>query len=177
MNSINFVTGKNLDLEKQLEKVKYLKIAAIASLLIVAGVSVIIFIITLLLPVPSVRKQQDQALLGISKFHKKLVTHVLVLDRLKNITGVQNLRKDYPQIANTIINKMPQDLLISTFNIENGVFTLTVNGASLFSINQFVDDAIVASDKTENFKNFKVTGLKYDPEIDQYALTFQSDVF
>jgi hypothetical protein len=177
MNDINLVSGKNLDFErKQVKTQKILKISAIISLFTVAFISIFFFIITLLLPTTSVKKDQAQTLQGISGLHKKLVTHALVKERLKNIEGIILLRKDYPLISNEIVSKLPSDMSVDVMNLQGGNLIITVSGPYLLSINQFIDDFIFLSDNNSNIMNLTVQSLIFNTFSSNYSLTFQADI-
>ena len=177
MNNINLVSGKSLDLEKrQAKTLKIVKISAIISLFIVALISISLFIITLLLPTSTVKKNQTQALQGISGLHKKLVTYALSQERLKNIESVLVQRKDYPQVSNEILNKLPGDMSVDVMNLENDVLTLTVTSPYLISINQYIDDFVELSNNSKNIKHLSVQSLQFNVGPSTYTLTFQANI-
>lgn len=177
MNDINLVSGKNLDFEKKQAKTqKILKISAIISLFAVAFISIFFFIITMLLPISSVKKDQVQTLQGVSGLHKKLVTYALVKERLENIEGILLQRKDYPLISNEILSNLPSDMSVDVLTLQNGTLIITVSGPYLISINQYIDDVINVSDKSNNIKNLTVQSLIFNPFTSNYSLTFQADI-
>ena len=175
-NEINLVSGKDLGLEKQIKVLKILKVTAVISLISVAFISITFFIITLILPISTVKKNQDQALVGISKLHKKLTTFSLVTDRIKNIKSIVAQRKDYPQISAAILSKLPSDMSVDTMMLDQNTLIITVTGASLISINQYIDDFANIANSSNNIQDLIVQNLQFYPSTSVYSLTFQANI-
>lgn len=175
-NDINLVSGKSLDVDKQFKNLKILRYVALTSLLIVAIVSGVFFILTLFLPLNSVKKEQEQTLLGISALHKKLVNSAFISDRITNINGLIKKRKNYPYILEGVFKKIPDDLYIEEIEIFNKRFKLNITGKSLLSLNQYIDYLIKYSSNSVKIKNLEVEGLVYEPNLKQFTITFKTEV-
>jgi hypothetical protein len=175
-NEINLVSGKDLGIEKQIKVLKILKVSAVISLISVASISIIFFIITLILPISKVKKNQDQALVGISKLHKKLTTFSLVTDRIKSINSITRQRKDYPQISAAILSKLPLDASVDAMMLDQNTLIITVTGPSLTSMNQFIDDFAAIANSSNNIQDLIVQSLQYNAGTLMYSLTFQANI-
>jgi hypothetical protein len=176
MNNINLVSGKNLNVEKQAQTLKLLRTIAIIMLIGVALVSIVFFVITLLLPIEQVKKSQSQTIQEISGFHKQLATYNLIRDRVSNVKKILAIRKDYPQIIDSILGMLPQDMTVDTLTFDNNILVITVKGQSLFFINQFIDDFSNFSNNNHKIQNLTVKTLQYSPDTAVYFLTFQAKV-
>lgn len=177
MNSdINLVSSKTNQIEKQLKNLKVLQIVAISSLAIVLLISILIFVITVTLPVESVKKDQEQTLSNISSLSEKLVKYSLINDRLSNISDIIKERKDYSKIANSILDKLPTGLSVDAMTIDSGTFSLVVSGTSLTDINSFIDDVSVLGDKGDIIKNLLLQSLIANADNGKYILTLQADI-
>lgn len=176
MNSdINLVSSKTHQLEIELKRLKALKIIAVGSLAVVVLVSMLLFIITVTLPVSSVKKDQEQTLSNISVLHEKLIKYSLINDRLNNIAGVIKSRKDYSKITNAMLNKLPADLSVDAMTIDAGTFTLVISGDSLTPIDNFIEDAVVLGDKEDTIKNLVIQSLVANADTGKYTLILQAD--
>lgn len=174
-NNINLVSSKTEQLERELKRLKALKIIAVASLAVVALISILLFVITLTLPVSSVKKDQEQTLSSISSLHEKLVKYSLINDRLNNIASLIKSRKNYVLLVNTVLNKLPADLAVDSMTIEGKTFTLVISGASLTPIDKFIEDITVLGDEEKIIKNLVVQGLLVNAESGKYTLTLEAD--
>lgn len=176
-DSINLVSGKSYQLEKELKRLKIIRIAAITSLVFVSLISISLFIITVTLPMSAVKKNQQQALSGIGTLHKKLIKHALINDRVKNIADIMKKRKNYSEISDALFSKASSDLSIDAFSVESGTVILTVSGVSLIPLNKFIDDLIILGDKGKIIKNVSIQSLILNVSTGKYSLSMQADVF
>lgn len=174
-NNINLVTGKTFDLEKQLKRIRILRITAIASLAIVSLISIALFIITVTLPISSVKKDQEQTVANIALLHKKLVTYSLINERIKNISGIISARKNYGKTSDIILSKLSPDLTIDSLAIEKNTLTIGISGQSLITINKFIDDILDLSNGGKTIKNLVVQSLLLNSGNEKFTLNMQAD--
>lgn len=175
--SINLVSGKSYQLEKELKRLKIIRIAAITSLVFVSLISILLFIITVTLPISAVKKDQQQTLGNIGNLHKKLIKYSFINDRVKNIADIMKKRKNYSLISDSLLSKAPADLSIDAFSIESETVILTVSGVSLIPLNKFIDDLIILGDKGKIIKNVSIESLILNVDTGKYSLSMQADVF
>lgn len=175
-SSINLVSNKILQLENEQKRLRLFKMVAIASLVLAASSSLILFIITLALPISSVKKTQEQTLSNISVLHEKLVKYALINDRVKNISEIMSNRKNYASLANTIFGKLPQELSVETMILEDKTFTLSVSGNSLIPVNDFIDDMVEIGDSGKIIKNLTIQSLVLNSGNGKYILSMEADV-
>lgn len=176
MNSdINLVSSKTQQVEAELKRIKALKIAAISSLAVVGLISILLFIITVTLPVSSVKKNQEQTLSNISALHEKLTKYTLIDNRVNNIEGIINSRKDYTKLLNTLLDKLPPDLTVDSMIIDAGTFTFVVSAQSLTPIDNFIEDVRILGNKENLIKNLSIQSLIVNAGGAKYILTLQAD--
>jgi hypothetical protein len=177
MNSeINLISGKKLDLEKQEKTLKYLKIIALGSLLLVGSTAIIFFLIIFFTPISSIKKQQQDTIQGLSGLHNKLVTYSLNQERLKTIKTIMSKRKTYPKTLDGILNKLPGDLNVSGISISQGSLILSISGKSLLSMNQYIDDIMLFSDNNSKLSNLTVNSLQYNNSSSDFTLAIQAKI-
>lgn len=175
-SDINLVSGKAYQLEKELKRLKVLRIVSVVSLISVASISIILFLIIILLPISSVKKDQEKTLSNIALLRGKLTKYSLINDRIKNISEINRTRKDYSTITNSIIDKVPSSLSVDILTIEDGVMSVSVGGVSLIPINEYIDIIIEMGDKKQGIKNLTVESLVLNNNTGKYILTLQADI-
>lgn len=174
-SDINLVSGKAYQLEKELKRLKVLRIIAVLALITVSGVSILLFLVTLLLPISSVKKDQEKTLSNTVLLREKLVKYYFINDRIKNISQINKERKNYSIIANTLIDRVPADLSVDILTIEEGTITISTGGISLIPINEYINSIIEIGDKRQGIKNLTVESLLFN-NTGKYVLTLQADV-
>ena len=175
-SSINLVSNNNNQLEKELRRIKAIRIIAVICLVFVALLSVLVFVVNYTLPLQAVKAQQQTELISIGVMHKKLVKYVLVNDRVKNIADLIVKRKNYASLINAILGKLPKDLSVDSLGTEDGIITLGISGNSLITMNQFIDGFITLESKDKIIKNLSIQSLSLNTSTGKYSLSVQAGV-
>ena len=175
-SSINLVSNKNSELERNLKRLRIVKIFAVISLVIVALTSVLVFFINFTLPISDVKQSQKEALNNITSLHTKLATYYLIKDRINNISNIISNRKSYVDATNTVFGKIPSGLSTDALDVDTGTMILTVSGSSLLPMNQFLDNLIALGQSGKVIKNINILSLILDTKSGKYSLTVQADV-
>lgn len=175
-NEINLVTGKTFSLEKRIKQTKILRIAAIASMIIVVLVSVVLFLITIALPISSVKKDQQNTLSSLSLLHKKHIAYSLVANRISGIKTVTASRKDYAKTLNEIIKRVPDSLVVESMNVDSGKIEVGVSGSSLMDIDKLISDLISLNNNKKFIKNLLIENLVLNAQNAKVTISFQADM-
>lgn len=175
-NGINIVSNKNSQIEKELRILNILRFTAVSMLITVALVSIIIFVISVQIPLSDLRQQENSTISQISQLHKKLATYYLIKDRVNNINTLMSTRKDYTKSLNPILAKISSDLTVDDLEVEADVITLTVSGNSLVSINVIIDDLIASSDSKKYINNLIINSLNLNTSAGKYSVTFEASL-
>ena len=174
-NSINLVSPKNSQLDKDQNRLRVARIVAFAVMVVVALIAVLVFVINLTLPINAIKNDEQITLSNISVFHAKLANYYLVEDRVNNLSNIIAQRKKLPDIADAILTTVPQDLAITTMQIDAKQVSFIVSGKSLVSMNKFIDD-VTALDKSKKIiKNIVVQQLSADIKNGNYSISVQAD--
>lgn len=174
-NSINLVSPKNEQLEKEQNRLKAARILAFSVMLAVVLIAALVFIVNLTLPINSIKQDEQNTLSNISAFHTKLAQYYLVEDRVTNLSNIIEKRKKLPDIADAVLATVPQDLAITTMQIDAKQVSFVVSGKSLISMNKFIDD-VTALDKSKKIiKNIVVQQLSADIKNGNYSVSVQAD--
>lgn len=175
-SSINLVSTKNDQLEKELKRLRLFRIIAVISLILVASVSVIIFVINITLPIPAIKKNQEQALSGISLLREKLVKNFLINDRVRNISEIISKRKNYSSTLENLLSKVSADLSVDTFEVEGKIVSISISGDSLIPINNFLNNIIELGNKGKIIKNVLIESLTLNSTNGKYTLSMKADI-
>jgi len=175
-SSINLVSNKNVALERQLERLKIVRITALVSLAVVLSASILVFVLNLTLPLGSVKKDQQMTIVNISLQHKKLVTYTLINDRVKNLSSVISQRKNYVSQIDEVLGKVPKDVSVDALEIQLGKMSMSISATSLVPINKFIDDMVALGDRGKVLKNIIIQGLSLDTSGGKYTLSMQANI-
>lgn len=175
-NDINLVKDKNLDTFVLKAREKILRNVAIGSLSVVAFSSILLFILTSTSPLSSIKKNEASALYSISFLHGKSAKLHLLNDRLKNISSVLLVRKDYTKTVSNILSQIPSDATPNTFEIDKDIMTLRVTSKSLIPINKFLNSFIDLSKSKKIVEDLTITGLTLDEQTGTYSLSIKAKI-
>src|ERR1035437_10251295 len=167
-NNINLISNQNVQLEKELRRLKRFTLISMICLIVVSVVSISVFVLNLTLPLESVKKEQSATVANISHLHKNLVTYTLITDRVKNISNILSQRgNELPQL-NAILGKVPKDLSVEGLEIQKGKASISVSGTSLISINKFIDDMVSLGAQGKVIKDIIIQGLTLNTTTEKY---------
>jgi hypothetical protein len=174
--SINLVSPKNEQLEKEQGRLRIVRIAALAIMVMVAGIAVLVFIINLTLPLNSIKHKEDTALSNISVLHKKLAGYYLVEDRVNNLSNVISKRQKLPDIADALLAIIPSDLSVGSMQVNAKSISIDISGSSLVSMNKLIDNAILLGQQQKLIKDIVMQQLSLDVKDNYYAISIQADI-
>lgn len=175
-SSINLISTKNDDLELKLKRLRIVRSIAVASLVLIVLMSVGVFILTLQVPLASIKKEEASTLNDISYLHDKAAKLYLANDRVSNINNIIAKRKNYSEVVNKIVGLMPSDLSIDSLTITDQAILLTVSSNSLQSINQFLNSYVDFGNKGKPIDSVSVDNLVVNTKTGRYSLSFKAQV-
>ena len=175
-NNINLISNQNVELEKELRRLKKFRLISLTCLIAVSLVSVVIFVLNLTLPLDSVKKEQGATAANIATFHNKLVTYTLITDRVTNISNILSQRGNYMPQIDAVVGKVPSDVTVDQLNVETGGITLSVSSTSLLSINKFMDDIVSFSNQKKVIKDLVIQSFSLDANTGKYALDLKATI-
>jgi Tfp pilus assembly protein PilN len=170
-SSINLVSGKNDEVEKEQKRLRIVRIIAALSLIFVALFSILIFVINFTLPLEAVKKNQQLELANIASMHQKLAKYTILSDRISSISDIISKRNNYDARINAIYSKIPGGISVDSLDVQLGEITLGVSGPSLLSVNDLINGLIDLKDKNKIIKNINIQGLTFRPTDGVYSLT------
>lgn len=177
MNSeINLISNKNTALEKELRRLRMVRVLAVISLAVVSLIAILIFVLNITLPFGSVRKDEQMTEAGLSLLHGKLYTYAAINDRVNNISSVISQRDNYIPQLNQVLSKVSADLSVDQLAVQTGKIDISVSGLSLLSINKFIDDIVSLGNQGKVIKDIIIQGLSLDPNSGRYTLRIEAGI-
>jgi len=174
--SINLVSPKNEQLEKEQNRLRIVRMSAFIIMLFVAAIAVLVFIINLTLPINSIKHDEETTLSNISSLHKKLVEYYLVEDRANHLSNVIAKREKLPNIIDALLTIVPGELSVSSMQVDAKKMSLIVSGDSLISMNRLIDDVIMLGAQKNILKNVVMQQLSLDVKNNKYSISIQADI-
>lgn len=176
MNSnINLILSKEGQSFKKKKRIKLLNSIALGLLLVVAAVSVVLFILNTLNPLSSIKKDQLATINNIATLKERSGKLVMVNDRLKNISEINQKRKIFSSLIDYLISLLG-DLKINFLEIDNKSISFSVTSNSLLEENQFLQKLIEKSSKKEMIKDLMIDSLTVNEKTGLYLLTLRATV-
>jgi hypothetical protein len=175
-DSINLVSPKNEQLEKEQNRLRVARILAFATMAFVVAIAILVFVVNLTLPINSIKQNEQTTLTNIAVLHKKLTQYYLVEDRANHLANIIAQRKIIPDIAGDLLTVIPQDLAISSMQIDAAKVSLIVSGASLLSMNKLIDDVTMLQEQKNIINNIVMQQLSLDVKSGQYSVSIQADI-
>ncbi|HYM64971.1 MAG TPA: hypothetical protein VES68_00580 [Candidatus Sulfotelmatobacter sp.] len=175
-SEINLVTGKTFSLEKRLKQTKILRIIAIVCLVLVSLASIVLFLITVTLPISSVKKDEEQTISSLSLLHKKHASYALVSDRITNIKAISSSKKDYARTINEILKNVPETLSVDSMIVDSGKIEISFNGSSLLDMDKLINNLIAFNNSKKYIKNLLIESLVLNSRSSKVTLLLQADI-
>lgn len=170
--SINLLgLGTNISIPKVSQKIRILRLCALVFLFFISGVSIILFLLIALSPLPTLQKKEQDVLVQLSQYHTGMAQLLLVNDRMKHSEIILSKRPAYDHTLDTIQERMPSDVAISSLTITKKEASITVASSSLDSLDTFLNNLISATEEKKDFSKVVLTKFFSDEENGAFGLT------
>jgi Tfp pilus assembly protein PilN len=173
-NDINLVSNKNAASEKAKRRLKQVRIMAVVSLVVVAFVSVTIFIVNSQASLPSIKNDENSTLANITYLNKKAATLAIINSRVKDISDILKKRNNYTSAINTLLQLMPPGVNTTTLELDKKDVILVANSNSLLSIDKFVNGVIDLSSKKQLIGTVTIESLTINEKTGTYSISIKS---
>lgn len=167
---INLVPGKRKIALEQKKIVVRLRLFSIILLAITAFSSAALFLLKLQSPLPSFQREKNMALTNLSLLSQKSAKLLLMKNRLKEITIIEKKRQHLDEIIGSVLEGVPADVSLNTFNIDIKSVSITASSDSLSSMNIFLDRLVDKVVKGKIFNKITLDSLSLDSKGSRYIL-------
>ena len=176
VNDINLVSNKDESTLKQKKQLRFVRITAVVSLAIVFLFSVLIFVISSMIGLSSIKNSENSALNSISFLHKKEAELAIVNNRLQDITTILQNRKNYTSEINSLLQIIPSGAYVNSIEINKDSLTLVIVSNSLLPINSFLNSLTGFAQKNQLVKDVIIENLSINGKTGLYSLSIQATI-
>lgn len=173
--SINLVSNKNEQLERELLILKIVRVVAVSLLITISVVAVSAFIFSTQISISKIKEEENTTLSQISALHDRLTTYYLTKDRINNIAGIISTRRDYGKHIDAILAKVPQDLSLEGIDVEKDIISVSMSGNSLVTINKFIDDITALGKEKKVLSNVILESLSLNVKNGEYTVMVKGE--
>lgn len=154
--------------------VKSLNFAAVTSLIGVGLVSLSVFILIQITNLGSIIKEQENVLKGISQLQTRQAKLFVFNNRVENIDRLLKTRKDLSNMTNILLAKIPIQLSVRSFELDDKSVAITAESRSLSAIGELVSNFTDMVRNKEVIKSLTLNSLILDEGTNAYQISIQS---
>lgn len=171
MNSeINLISNNDAASIKEQKRLKTVRYAAVVCLILVALISVLIFVINSQIALSSIKKDENSTLQSISSLNSKAAKLTIINSRVKDISTILQKRKNYTSAINTLQQQMTPDVHMTSLELDKNDILFVVNSNSLLSLNKFLDNIITLASNNKLLNSVLIESLTVNEKTGSYAL-------
>lgn len=170
-NTINLLDDKKNKVLAKTDSLRALRLSAISFLFIVSALSVILFILISLSPLPNLRNQERLAIATLSQYHTDMVKLFWVKERTDTIATFLAKRTSYDKSLEAIQSKLPDGVEVQSLEVEKNTVSLTVSSNSLDLLNTFVSNLTTSVNEKKNFSQITLSSLSLEEDKTKYLVS------
>jgi hypothetical protein len=173
MNSrINLLGQKKQTLDTATaRKIKVFRTIAMVMLFGVSALSIILFILIAVSPLPALKIQEQQSRDTLANYHPDIAKLALVDDRLRTAVQVLNKRPNFDKMFDTVKEKMPSGIVTTGVSIDGNSISLTVSSPSLSLLDTFLNNLMTAAENKRDFSKVTLASLYLSDDQTSYIMT------
>jgi|WetSurMetagenome_2_1015567.scaffolds.fasta_scaffold97047_2 hypothetical protein len=168
--NINLIRNDKTGLASANNKHIVLRITAVIILFTVSFLSVMMFILIALSPLPSLKETEKSESTQLSYFNDLIVKVLLTKDRLTQVNKLINSRPVYSKSLQFIQKYLTADSTIEEVNLKEKIVSVTVASTNLQPLAILTDDIKRSNDLSKSFKDITLESLYYDDNKQKYLL-------
>lgn len=175
-NNINLVSSQDEAYARKAKALRNARLVAFGSLIIVALLSIGVFILQASVPLDSVKKQEAETLTNLASLHGKVAKLYLVNDRLSNIQQIETKRQSYINTINTLVQSVPPEMTIDSFNVDKKTVVLSASGQSLNNVDDFINAMVEMGNQGKLIKGVTIENVVANAVSSKYSVTIDAQV-
>lgn len=174
--NINLLLHANEDVLRREKKLKLLNLVAGIFIATVGLVSLAVFILIQIFNPEPIIKQQQEISKQISLLQDRQLKLVILNNRIENIDKILSIRRDLSKATNSLLAKVPSQLSIDNFEIDEKGAVVSGQSGSLSVIGQFIANFTDMVRKKEIIKSLTLTSLTLDEGKNTYLVSIKSEL-
>lgn len=175
-SSINLISNQSNDLEQKLRRLMIVRVIAIVFLSFVGLLTVVVFVLSLSIPIPQIKKEESGTLSSISYLQDKAAKIYLANDRVNNIKNITVKRNNYSDLITKIASGITEDVSVDALSIDQNILLLTVSGRSLESVNKVIDYMVGLGNNRKLLSNVSADTVSLNTSTLRYSVSFKSAI-
>ncbi len=175
-NDINLLPSRKSPTRQDSRQLQILRMTAGGLLLIIVTLSVGLFLITALSPLPRLKEEEAALSAELDSVRDKIVRYGVTLSRLDDIDAYVTQRKKYPETLENMQGLVSEEVTVSGIKLEEQLVTLTVSSPSLQSMNDMITSLKFRSEGETLFKNFALSDLKFNGTENDYTVGLEVEL-
>jgi len=154
-----------------LKKLQLLRLVAISLLFIISAVSIILFILVALSPLPELKRQEQSLRTTLAQSHTEMGKLALVDERVTSIDKLMQQKKSFHQTIDLLQSKMSGDVTVKSLRVDKNMIILTVSSKSLQSLDNFLNGLVQSVQNKQGFSQVTLSDLSSQNVDSVYTLT------
>lgn len=171
-------SGINLLVEKKkktvhpiVTKLIALRFFAVGMLFFVSVLSVILFLLISLSPLPQLKRQEQAVKDNLSAFHTQIAKLLVINERSDTISSIMSKRTAFDKTIDFIKSKLPAGVHLDSLTMGREAVSVTVSSKSLHALDTFINTLVDSAEKKEKFTKVTLTSLSALETKNDYTLT------
>ena len=175
--SINLLDPhKQSESRLSLKRVNKMRAIAILLLFLVSMASVILFILVAVSPLPELQRKEQSLRITLAESKNELAQHAIINERTEVITKILASRGSLHKSINLIQSNLPKDVAVAAINADRDVVAVTLESASLNSLDTFIQSMRQLVEQEEGFSQITMSNLLTDNTKNTYTVTLSLSV-
>lgn len=164
---INLIRAKSQNpLTRLFDKIVLIRVLAVSLLSLVAAVSLAFFLLVAFSPLPQLQQEEKTKKTQIQLLHRRMGVVLGTQERLTAISSLLNTRSDIGKLMEQMDAKLPEDVVLSGFTVEDGLAKIKFTSSSIFSLEQAIKQISIPPDK--NIKQIILDQISLDASGAEY---------
>lgn len=173
---INLLLRTDEESLRRKKRIQTFNAAAIASLIGVGLISLGIFMSIQFINLAAIKKEQEVVLGKMSQFQSRQAKLFVLNNRVENIDKILQIKKDLPKVMNSLLVKIPGNLSIDNFELDDKSVIISGQSRSLFAIGEFINNLTDMVRKKEIIKSLTLNSLILDESKNTYQVSVKSEL-
>lgn len=172
--NINLLLRTDEESLKRKKRIKILNFIAVSSLMCIGLIVFGLFILIQAANLPSIKREQEDVVKKMSQFQGRQVKLFVLNNRVENIDKILQIRKHLSKTVSSLLTKIPDNLLIESFMVDDKSVAITGQSKSLFVIGEFINNLTDMARKKEVIKSLTLNSLILDEGGRVYSVSVRA---
>lgn len=174
--NINLLVLTDEESLRRKKRIKILNFTAAVFLLSACLISLGVFLLAQSVNLSEIKRGQEDVLKKMSQFRGRQAKLFVLNNRIENIDKILKIRKNISKTANGLLLKVPNNLSVEDFEVDDKAVTITGHSRSLFAIGEFINNLTDMVHKKEIIKSLTLNSLTLDQGQSVYQVSLRSEL-